>query len=134
MSEIKYYSTNLEAPEVNFSEALLKGLAPDGGLYMPTEIPKIDREEILSFRSKEYYEIAAAVLSHFLKDEIDNNTLGKLCRAAYNFSVPIDKVFDRNYILRLDQGPTASFKDFAARMMARLMNFFLSGESRQLTI
>lgn len=133
-NSIQYCSTNHNAPEVSFREALLTGLAPDGGLYLPDIIPKIERDELLSFRSKEYYEIAAAVLSHFLKDEIDNNTLGKLCRDAYNFNVPIDIVFDRNYILRLDQGPTASFKDFAARMMAKLMNFFLSGEKRKLII
>ncbi len=119
---------------MSFREALLTGIAPDGGLYLPDIIPQIDREEILSFRSKEYHEIAAAVLGHFLADEIDLNILGSLCRDAYNFNVPIDKVFDHNYILRLDQGPTASFKDFAARMMARLMNFFLSGKRKQLTI
>ena len=47
-----------------------------------------------------------------------------LCRDAYNFDVPLEKVFDRKFIMRLDQGPTASFKDFAARMMSRLMQYF----------
>jgi threonine synthase len=131
---LKYYSTNLKAPEVSFREALLKGLAPDGGLYMPSEIPQIGSEEIFSYRTKEYHEIATCVLSHFLKNEIDELTLGKLCRDAYNFDVPIENVTGGNYILRLDQGPTASFKDFAARMMARLMNFFLPDSKNRLTI
>lgn len=131
---LKYYSTNLKAPEVSFREALLKGLAPDGGLYMPSEIPQIGREEILSYRTKEYHEIATCVLKHFLKNEIDVVTLGKLCQDAYNFDVPIEKVHEGTYLLRLDQGPTASFKDFAARMMARLMNYFLPDSKNRLTI
>jgi len=131
---IKYYSTNLKAPEVTFSEALLKGLAPDGGLYMPSVIPQIKKKEILSFRSKEYHEIASDVLSHFLNDEIDNRSLKKICRDAYDFDVPVEKITEGNYILRLDQGPTASFKDFAARMMARLMNHFISDAKKRFTI
>ena len=132
-NNLKYYSTNRKAPEVSFREALLKGLAPDGGLYMPTVIPSIDRDLLLSFRSKEYNEIAADVLSHFLK-EIETNILRDLCRDAYNFPVPVEKVTDGNYILRLDQGPTASFKDFAARMMARLMNHYIPDVRKRFTI
>jgi threonine synthase len=60
--------------------------------------------------------------------------LSALCREAYNFEVPIEKVSDRKYILRLDQGPTASFKDFAARMMSRLMQYYISIEKRSLII
>jgi threonine synthase len=134
INRIKYYSTNLKAPEVSFREALLKGLAPDGGLYMPTVIPKIDRDLLLSFRSKEYYEIAADVLSCFLEGEIETNILRELCKDAYNFAVPVEKVTEEKYILRLDQGPTASFKDFAARMMARLMNHFTSDDNNRITI
>ena len=133
-NNLKYYSTNLKAPEVSFREALLKGLAPDGGLYMPTVIPQIDRALLLSFRSKEYYEIAADVLNYFLEGEIETNTLRDLCSDAYNYPVPVEKVTDSNYILRLDQGPTASFKDFAARMMARLMNHYMPDGKKRLTI
>jgi threonine synthase len=131
---IKYYSTNLKAPEVSFSEALLKGLAPDGGLYMPVSFPKISAEELFSFSGKEYYEIAFSVLTKFLGSEISSEDLLKLCKDAYNFDIPLEKVTDRKYIMRLDQGPTASFKDFAARMMSRLMQHFLSADNRFLTI
>jgi len=134
IERIKYYSTNHKAPEVSFREALMKGLAPDGGLYMPTVIPQIDRDLLLTFRSKEYHEIAADLLSCFLKDEIETNTLRELCRDAYNFVVPVEKITTENYILRLDQGPTASFKDFAARMMARLMNHFMPDGKKRFTI
>jgi threonine synthase len=132
--EIKYYSTNLKSPEVGFSEALLKGLAPDGGLYLPDSLPLIPAMEIESFPGKEYHEIAFNVLNKIIGNEIDNDELSKLCADAYNFEIPLEKVHDRYYIMRLDQGPTASFKDFAARMMSRLMQYYLSINNQHLTI
>lgn len=131
---IKYYSTNQKAPEVSFGEALLKGLAPDGGLYMPVSFPKLSAEELDSFSGKEYYEIAYVVLSKFLGNEIPADALLNLCKDAYNFDIPLEKVTDRKYIMRLDQGPTASFKDIAARMMSRLMQYYLSINNKFLTI
>ena len=133
-NQIKYYSTNLKAPEVTFREALLKGLAPDGGLYMPTHIPAIGVKDIEGFSSKEYYEIAHHILYSFLKNEIDPGRLMELCRDSYNFVIPLERVFDDVHVLRLDQGPTASFKDFASRMMARLMNHFVSSDRKHYTI
>ncbi|MEI8225399.1 MAG: threonine synthase [Bacteroidota bacterium] len=131
---LKYYSTNRKSTELTFSQALLKGFAPDGGLYMPLSIPKITREELESFNAKEYHEIAFSVLNKFLSNETDDHELMSLCRDAYNFEVPLEKVCDRKYIMRLDQGPTASFKDFAARMMSRLMQYYLSINNQYLTI
>jgi threonine synthase len=131
---IKYYSTNHRAPEVSFSQALLNGIAPDGGLYLPLSFPLLSREEMTGFSGKEYHEIASVILNKFLRDEIDNVQLHNLCTDAYNFEVPLEKVCDRKYILRLDQGPTASFKDFAARMMSRLMQHFLAVNDQHLTI
>ncbi len=113
---------------MGFREALLNGLAPDGGLYMPSFIPRFNREEMESFGRLEYSEIAARVLHNFLRDEIGFDILEGLCRESYNFEVPIEKVTENSFILRLDRGPTASFKDFAARMMARLMNHY-AGEA-----
>ena len=132
--QIKYYSTNLKAPEVSFREALLKGLAPDGGLYMPGSFPKVSAEELASYSGKEYYEIAFSILSKFLGSEIPSEVLLNLCKDAYTFDIPLEKVTDRKYIMRLDQGPTASFKDFAARMMSRLMQYYLSVNNQYLTI
>ena len=131
---IKYYSTNLKSPEVTFSEALLRGLAPDGGLYLPSSLPSISPRELSSYRCKEYREIAFNVLNKIIGSEIDKEELSKLCSDAYNFEIPLEKVYDRKYIMRLDQGPTASFKDFAARMMSRLMQYYLSLNNQHLTI
>lgn len=131
---IKYYSTNLRSPEVTFKEALLKGLAPDGGLYLPASLPVIPAAELESFSSKKYHETAFNVLDKIIGSEIDKDKLSELCADAYNFELPLEKVFGRKYIMRLDQGPTASFKDFAARMMSRLMQYYLSLNNQHLTI
>jgi len=132
--EIKYYSTNHKAPEVSFKDALMKGLAPDGGLYMPTYIPVMKKSELKSYSHLEYPGVAFQVLKHFLSNEISDDDLKSICYDAYNFAVPIERVYNRSYILRLDQGPTASFKDFAARVMARLMHYFSSQDKRKFTI
>lgn len=131
---LQYYSTNLKAEKVSFREALLKGLAPDRGLFMPESIPTLSLEEIESFKNKDYFDIAYTVAHKFLHSEIPDDELYTLVKDAYNYDVPLEKVVDRKYVMRLDQGPTASFKDFAARMMGRLMQYFLKKENRELTI
>ncbi len=131
---ISYYSTNLNAPVVSFKEALLKGLAPDGGLYMPERLPCLDKDSLTAFSGKTYAEIAFTVLKQFLGDEIPDEALFTMAKDAYNFEIPLEPVYERKYLMRLDQGPTASFKDFAARMMGRLMQYFLHRENRDMLI
>ncbi|MBM3421148.1 MAG: pyridoxal-phosphate dependent enzyme, partial [Bacteroidetes bacterium] len=131
---MKYYSTNLRSPEVSFSEALLKGLAPDGGLYMPSCIPGISGDEISSFRSMNYADIAFHVSSKFLREDLPSADLEKIVKDAYDFPVPLEHVYENKYVMRLDGGPTASFKDFAARMMGRLINYYLQKDKRRLLI
>ncbi|MDA3814156.1 MAG: threonine synthase, partial [Candidatus Cloacimonetes bacterium] len=134
MKNIKFYSTNLKAEVVDFKSALLKGLAPDKGLYMPQEIPTFTTEEINKFSQMEYYEIAFEVGRKFLHDQIPDADLKAIVKDAYNYVITLEKVYDRKYVMRLDQGPTASFKDFAARMMGRLMQYYLDKENRELLI
>ena len=134
MAGIAYYSTNLQSEKVSFKDALIKGQAPDKGLYMPDNIPTFSSEEIAAFKGKPYFEIAYAVISKFLKNEIHADDLYAIVKDAYNFDVPLENVYARNYIMRLDQGPTASFKDFAARMMGRLMQYYLKKENRSMLI
>lgn len=134
MTTIKYHSTNQKAPEVSFPEALLKGLAPDRGLYMPGRIPNITSNELAAFNKMDYADIALEILYKFLANDIDHSHLKALCKEAYNFEVPLEPVYGRNYLMRLDRGPTASFKDFAARMMGRLMQHFLQQRGDTMTI
>jgi threonine synthase len=119
---------------VSFRNALLKGLAHDGGLFMPETIPSLTKEEIASFKNKAYHEIAFEVIIKFLHNEIEEDELRKIVKDAYNFDVPLEQVYEKKYIMRLDRGPTASFKDFAARMMGRLMQHYLQKENRNLLI
>ncbi len=131
---MKLYSTNLNAPEASFKEALINGIAPDRGLYMPKSLPRFSKEEIGAFKHLTYPEIAYAVLSRILEGEVDENSLKAIAHEVYNYDVPLEKIDEKTYIMRLDRGPTASFKDFAARMMARLMQYYLDQDNSSLTI
>jgi len=129
-----FYSTNLRSPDLDLKGALLQGQAPDKGLYMPREIPVIPRDEILSFKARSYPEVAFAVLSRYAPGLIPDDELMALCHECYNYDVPLEGVHDNCHLLRLDRGPTASFKDFAARMMARMIRYFLKQEGGELVI
>ncbi len=134
VTDIKYISTNLEAPPVSFSEALLRGLAPDGGLYMPSSFPPLQPRELESMADLTYPELASEIVGKFTGNDIADEDLESICREVYNFGLPVEHVSDSTYILRLDQGPTASFKDFAALLMGRLMQYFLARENRNIII
>lgn len=110
------------------------GQAPDKGLYMPETIPKIPIEKLLKFPMMSYPDIAYEIVKSYLSDLIPDDDLKAILHDAYNYEVPVEKVYDGKYILRLDRGPTCSFKDFAARLMARLMNYFLRQEGRSIII
>jgi len=131
---IQYYSTNRGAGAVSFREALLKGLAPDKGLYMPQRIPTLNAGEIASFSGLEYHEIARTICGNFLSGQIPDRDLAALTKEAYDFPVPLEAVTGRRHVMRLDRGPTASFKDFAARLMGRLINYYLRREKSKLLI
>ncbi len=133
-AEITYNSTNQQTKSYSFKDALLKGLAPDKGLFMPNRIPKLSSDELKRMQKMHYSEIAFLVTRKFLKDEISDHDLLEITQSAYTFDIPLEKVFGNRYIMRLDQGPTASFKDFAARMMGRLMQHFAALENRELLI
>jgi len=132
--KILYYSTNGRAKKVSFGEALLRGLAPDKGLYMPGHVPMLDNSSLKSLFGKPYHEVAFIIARNILRSEINPEDLYPLVNDAYNFKVPLEKVYDHKYIMRLDQGPTASFKDFAARMMGRLMQYFLQLQNKKMLI
>jgi threonine synthase len=129
-----FHSTNGQSPAVNLREAFLNGQAPDRGLYMPQKFPRLAPDEIAAFATMPYHEIAFRVLSRYTEGIIPNADLATMCRQAYDFNIPLEKIFDQVYLMRLDQGPTASFKDFAALMMARIFGYFLRESNQQVTI
>jgi threonine synthase len=134
MPSLLFHSTNRESPPVNLREALLQGQAPDRGLYLPDKFPQLAPAEIAALAPLPYHEVAFRVLSKFTDGIIPAADLAAMCRDAYNFSIPLEKIRDRVCLMRLDQGPTASFKDFAAQMMARMFGRFLREDGRRVTI
>jgi threonine synthase len=122
---ISYYSTrDKNKTLVSFEDALLKGLASDGGLYIPNTIPTIDAKNWLEPSS--LANVGVNVLGQWLNAEIPQDDLETIVRDALNFPCPVVKLSDDLFVLELFHGPTLSFKDFGARTMARMMQYFLN--------
>ena len=131
MSALLFRSTNGQSPAVTLREAMLAGQAPDRGLYLPEKFPRLTPDEIAAFAQLPYHEIACRVLAKYTAGVMPDEVLAAMCREAYNFSIPLETIHDRVSLMRLDQGPTASFKDFAAQMMAQMFGRFLEEDARQ---
>jgi threonine synthase len=130
MQTIYYYSTHNPDEKVTFETALLKGMASNFGLYMIArhDIPRIPAEQIRAMRPLSYAEIAYQVLLPFLAGEIPPDKLKALLDDAYRedkIPTRIQHVTGKTYIMWLTQGPTYSFKDYAARFFGRALNYFL---------
>jgi len=129
-----FHSTNLNAPEIDFKAVILQGQALDKGLYMLNSIPKFHKNQIYSFRDLNFKEIAFEVLSKLINKAIPGYIIKKIIKDALNFEAPIKFIENNNYICYLDKGPTCSFKDFGARTLARMMEYFLDIENKELVI
>ncbi|MFD1745586.1 threonine synthase [Rhizobium helianthi] len=134
-----YISTRGDAPALKFRDALLAGLARDGGLYLPREWPQISKKEIRALRGKSYQEIAFAVLSHFVVDEIPSDALKSMIDEAYaTFRhpavAPLVQIGPNDFVLELFHGTTLAFKDVAMQLLARLMDYVLAERGERATI
>lgn len=134
MSLIKFFSTNGHPERVDFRQALLMGQAPDKGLFMPEQIPRIPETTIEEFPGMSYPQIAYEVVKPYLGDLIADSALRSMLQDAYDYEVPLERVYDEKYLLRLDRGPTCSFKDFAARLMGRMIQYFLKEDGNSIII
>ncbi|MCK5738418.1 threonine synthase, partial [bacterium] len=133
-ASIRYYSTNLQTEPVSLQEAVLSGLAPDGGLYLPEQIPPLPTEFFTKLPGLTFPEISLAIARHLLLPDVPETILAEIFRTAMNFPVPLRHLQENNYVLELFHGPTLAFKDFAARFMAGLMGYFVRHADRELTI
>jgi threonine synthase len=131
---IRFYSTNRNVPLATLDEALLQGQAGDRGLFLPEQYPPLTADDFAALVDKSYPEIAHAVLRKYAAGVFDDATLKRLCDDAYDYEVPLEHVVGRRHLMRLDRGPTASFKDFAARMMARWMGVLMKNQDGELVI
>ena len=118
---MRVVSTRGSAPPVSFREAVLAGLAPDGGLYVPSRIERLPDSWWSAQRDRPFPDLSAALAQQLVGDEFPPAILDTLVRDALNFPVPITRLDDRLSVLELFHGPTFAFKDFGARTLARLM-------------
>jgi threonine synthase len=136
---VKYISTRGNAPVLGFSDALLAGLAADGGLYVPMEWPHFTKKDIRKLRGKSYEEIAEAVVTPFVGGEIAASDLRRMITEAYaTFRhpavAPLVQSGPNMFIMELFHGPTLAFKDVAMQLLARLMDHVLTERGERATI
>lgn len=127
--------------EVPYNKALLQGLAPDGGLFVPTEYPQLNKEELSQLKNAPYTKIAFEIKRKFIGESIPDSELERLLQNAYKNKfhaderiVPLRQISDGLYIQNLSLGPTAAFKDMALQMLAQEMNYELAGRDENLVI
>lgn len=131
---MKFYSTNNKNNLVAFETAVMQGLANDGGLFMPCEIPALEKNFFDSLEKFSFQEIASRIAEKFVGDEISKSDLSNIISQAINFPVPLVKLDDNISILELFHGPTLAFKDFGARFMAKVMGHFVKNRNTELNI
>ncbi|MBL8895356.1 MAG: threonine synthase [Rhizobiales bacterium] len=136
---MKYVSTRGEAAEIGFEDAMLAGLATDGGLYVPKDWPRMTPSEFAALRGRPYPEIAEAVISRFTDGAIPAGRLRQMLKEAYaEFRhpavVPLKQLDSNLFLLELFHGPTLAFKDVAMQILARMMDFALEGRGATATI
>jgi threonine synthase len=122
---MQWTSTRGAAPPVTFREALFGGLAPDGGLYLPARIDPLPADVMTSLRGRTLPEVGTAIAAHLISDEVPRDQLRSIVEQALDFDIPIVDVGPMS-ALELFHGPTFAFKDVGARVMARLMSYFLT--------
>lgn len=131
---MQYYSTNNKNLKVSFQDAVIKGLSPDGGLFMPENIPQLDSTFFNNLHNYSIQDIAFEVAKLFVDDEISDANLKSIIDDAINFEAPLVKLDSNLSILELFHGPTLAFKDFGARFMARVMSHFLQDSNEVVNI
>ncbi len=127
---MRYYSTNKQAPLASLQEAVVKGIAPDKGLYMPERIETLPAEFFEQIENLSFVEIANVVAKAFFGEDVDSESLQQIVASTLTFETPLVKVSENIYSLELFHGPTLAFKDVGGCFMARLLGHFIAKESQ----
>ena len=131
---MNYYSLNKKSSNVTFKEALIKGLAPDKGLYFPEKINKLSESFIANINNYSNEEIAYECIHQFIGSEIPESDLRKIITDVLSFDFPLTKLNDQISFLELFHGPTMAFKDVGARFMARCLAYFLKNQDEKKSV
>lgn len=127
---MQFYSTNRHSPPASLREAVMRGLAPDGGLYMPERIPVIPAAFFNNIADMSLTDISYVVANQMLSPDIDSAEVRRLVAETFTFDIPLMPVRDDIYSLELYHGPTKAFKDVGARFLARIISHFAKTERR----
>lgn len=130
---MRYYSTNHTAPLASLHDAVVGGLAPDRGLYMPERIQRLPAEFFDSIDKLTFQELSFEVAKAFFGEDVPEEDLKKIVTDTLAFDTPVVKVKDSIYALELFHGPTLAFKDVGARFMARLLRYLVGRIGRSPT-
>ncbi len=136
---MRFVSTRGQAPELNFEQAVLAGLAQDGGLYVPKQLPSFSAQEIQSWVGLDYSELAFKVIAPFVDGEIPDSDLRTIIDKSYaDFGhaaiAPLQQLGHNEWVLELFQGPTLAFKDFALQFLGHLFDYFLKKRNQRVVV
>ena len=134
-----YVSTRGNASRANFEDVLLKGLASDGGLFVPENWPRLSDDDIRNLRGLDYPTVACKVMTPFLGDTLDQRSLEKLVRDAYETFdratvAPLVQLDTDFWLMELFHGPTLAFKDVALQLLGRLFEYILELRQERVTV
>ncbi|QLG46639.1 threonine synthase [Costertonia aggregata] len=131
---MNFYSLNHKAPNVSFKEAVIKGIAPDKGLYFPERIDPLPNSFFESIDALSNKEIAFTAIHQFVKEDIPDKVLKQIIKEVLDFDFPVVKIKENIATLELFHGPTMAFKDVGARFMAQCLGYFSEGENTEVTV
>ncbi|MEP5341295.1 MAG: threonine synthase [Algibacter sp.] len=131
---MNYYSLNKQAPNTSFKDAVIKGLAPDKGLYFPESITPISKSFFDNIDNLSYTEIAFEAIKQFVSPEIPENVLKTIVEETLSFDFPVVQLNENISTLELFHGPTMAFKDVGARFMARCLGYFNKDNKNEVTV
>ncbi len=131
---MNYYSTNNKQHRVSLGDAVMEGLAPDNGLYMPQSIQQLPKSFFDSLSNKTFQEIGYEVAKNLIEQDIPESELIKIIDHTIQFDAPLVEVEKNIYSLELFHGPTLAFKDFGARFLSGLLGYFAKLKNKEITI
>ena len=131
---MNYYSINRKAPKTSFKNAVIKGIAPDKGLYFPESITPLPQSFFDNIDDLSYREIAFQAIRQFVSPDIPEDVLKQIIEETLSFDFPVEKINDTISALELFHGPTMAFKDVGARFMARCLGYFNQNNPEEVTV